>query len=109
MMKTHNRLASPEWRGDMLVELERSCINCLYFDGESRKCDSCVSVPGFPNFVPFNNSTGTELEETKAALDAACKRIGELTDQMEAITQTHKRSLQIIEEMRDEIRRLKGK
>jgi len=53
------------------------------------------------------NEEKTELELTKTALDAACKRIGQLEDELKSMKETRNRSCEIIEEKRAEIARLK--
>ena len=60
-----------------------------------------------PN-LEYKKST-EELKLTKTALDAACKRIGQLEDELKSMTDLRNRQCEIIEEKRAEIQRMKGK
>jgi hypothetical protein len=62
-----------------------SCENELKPIGHE-PCNTCYSGGHWTNFEPKLTASKTELEQTKIALDLACKRICELTDQIVMLT-----------------------
>jgi hypothetical protein len=46
-----------------------------------------------------------EVNLLKIALDQACRRVNELNEQMETITETHHQSLRIIESLRAKLQK----
>lgn len=100
------------------------CELCLHEDNPVDKdpCNSCNIKGYFANYEEKKNLTSndektepkemaeekTELELTKIALDAACKRIGQLEDELRSMEKTRNRQCEIIEEKRAEIEQLKA-